>query len=64
MSSRPKKSARKRQIKCPKTTPREETASVGPQEPNVHLEIHACSSMTRTKNAKRSDDFVHLLQQV
>ena len=37
----------------PNTTPREETASVGSQEANVHLEKHARSSTTRTRKAKK-----------
>ena len=47
-----------------KTTPREETASVAPQKANVHLEMHAHSSKTRTRKAKGRDDLVHLLRQV
>ena len=48
----------------PNTTPREETASVGPRKANVYLEIHAQSSMTHTRKAKGRDDFVHFLRQV
>ena len=48
----------------PNTTPREETAVVGSQEANVHVEKHAHSSMTRTRKAKGRDDLVHLLRQV
>ena len=35
-----------------KKTPREETASVGPQKANVQMEKHAHSSMTRKRKAK------------
>ena len=48
----------------PKTTPREETASVGSQKASVHLEKHAHSSMTRTRKAKGRDDPLHFLRQV
>ena len=47
----------------PKTTPREESASVESQKANVHLEIDAHSSMTRTRKAMGSDDLVHVLRQ-
>ena len=36
----------------PKTSPREETASVGSQKANVHLEKHAHSSVARTRTAR------------
>ena len=48
----------------PKTTAREETASVGSQKANAELEKHAHSSVTRTRKAKGRDDLVHLLRQV
>ena len=48
----------------PKTTPRKETASVGPRKATVQMEKHAHSSMTRTRKAKGRDDLVHLLRQV
>ena len=47
-----------------RTTPRGETAAVGPEKTNVHLEKRAHSSMTQTRKAKRRDDLVHLLRQV
>ena len=46
-----------------KTTPREETASVGSQKANVHVEKHAHSNMTRTSEAKGTDDLVNFLRQ-
>ena len=46
----------------PKTTPTEETASVGSQQANFHLEKHAHSSLTRTRKAK-GRDLVYFLQQ-
>ena len=48
----------------PRTIPRREGASVGPQKAIVHMEKHAHSSMTRTRKAKARDDLVHLLRQV
>ena len=50
--------------KIRKTTPREETAYVGPRKADVHLEICKHSSMNRTRKARRRDDFVHFLRQV
>ena len=47
-----------------KTTPREETASVGPQKANVPLEEHAHPSITRTTKAKGRSDSVHPPRQV
>ena len=37
----------------PRTIPREETASVGSQKANVHLELHAHSNITRKKERQR-----------
>ena len=48
----------------PKKSPRGKTAYVGPRKANVHLEIRARPSMTRTRKTKRRDDLVHLLRQV
>ena len=39
------------------TTPKEETASVGPQKANAHLEIHAHSSMNQTRKAQGKGRF-------
>ena len=44
----------------PNTTPREETASVGPEKATVHEEKHAHSSMTRARKAKGRNDLVPL----
>ena len=40
----------------PKTTPREEIASVGSQKAKVHLEKHAHANMSRTRKAKGRED--------
>ena len=64
-SSEQKKS-KKEQAKesAKKQLPREETASVGSQKDNVHVEKHSQSSMTRTRKAKRKADAGHLLRRV
>ena len=61
---REKEGTMRRHIKCPKSTPTEETAFVGQQKANVHLEIRAHSSMNQTRKAMERDDLVHLLRQV
>ena len=48
----------------PKTSPREDTASVGLRKANVHLEIRAHSCMNQTRTAKERDDLCHFLRQV
>ena len=59
------KEKRKEEAKnMPKPTPREETAYAGSQKASVHLEKHAHSSMTRRREVKGRDDFVHFLRQV
>ena len=47
----------------PKTTPSEETASVGSQKGSVHLEKHAHSSMTRTRQAQERTTSLTVLRQ-
>ena len=46
----------------PKTTPREEIAHVGSRKTGVHLETRVRSNMNQTREAKGTDDLVHLLQ--
>ena len=45
------------------TTLKEEAASAGSQKATVHLEKHAHSNMTRTSEAKGTDDLVNFLRQ-
>ena len=61
---RSKENKRKRRLTGQKPILREETASVGSQKATVHVEKHAHSSMTRTRNAKGRDDRVHFFGQV
>ena len=55
---------RKGKTKMSKTTPREETTSVGPRKTNVHMEKTHLFKYVPNKKAKGRDDFVLLLRQV